>query len=990
MKVRGWDIDQFAHLEDVAGGGLGDHLNVIVAPNETGKTTLHHFVRWILLGFPSKNSTVLRRYRPDKADIGGRLRIDHHGTDLVLERHLNTTATPSIRLADGRPAGLVAADLTGTVTLGMYESVFAVGLDELHGLRSMDPDAVRAEIYAAGLVGNGRSASKALDDIDRRLAHLLGPRSGFLRQLEHDMVRAKAELRSARDASNHVGSLQSRVDNAEAAVCRVDDEIAQCRAEQTWFAQLGAVWPDWSEAAEARDERDALPDLDLGPDPIGRLDALSNRFDELDTRRIAIGRALDRARTASAGLRDDPEALTLADALTRAESAIERERTLVDVAARSAAELEAERRAVESGLGRDLGAGWTIDRVRTLGIGVADVGRIERAADAAIATESDHRTASRVADDARRATEMLARPPDAATSIEAATDQCSESDLSELSGLIGLLEEHTASPRAGSATPRRGGIRPGVLGVIAVAAALALAAVGALTAAVAVLVIGGIATAASVLAGAAAERRDHGSSGPAPDHDAISRRATTLALEHGFDRLPSRATIDERIRSGRTRDAAQAWHRAEEQRLAADAIRTAELAAAARRVRDDSANTWRAVLASLGLPPDLDPRDATRTAARLSAATSDIARLDSDADAVRRVRAEIAVQIEAQAEVLLIAGVPLDASLADRAEAIALTRRRIDAARIAVADRKRLDVEIDQFTHDLDEATRLRNDARAAVVDHLAAAGSDDPQSYRRLAAAVARRTELSALIADADQLVRITFAADAETAIKELDRGRVAEWADGVNRTAAALVRLQAEQRNTHDEAAEARRCLRDLEVSADVVTASMRVDGLSSELAVAAEEWLELMLARRAIERVLDQFERERQPDVVRYASVAFTRITDGRWSNVIVAEDRLEVVDDRGRRLTDDHLSRGAIEQLYLCMRFGLAVDRARAGTELPMLLDDVFVNADPRRQERLAAELGCVADEVQVVMFTASEATADLLRRARPDTTIIGLT
>jgi uncharacterized protein YhaN len=91
MKVRGWDIDQFAHLEDLKGGGLCDHLNVIVAPNETGKTTLHHFVRWILLGFPSKNSNVLRRYRPDRADIGGRLRIDHLGTDLVLERHSNDT-----------------------------------------------------------------------------------------------------------------------------------------------------------------------------------------------------------------------------------------------------------------------------------------------------------------------------------------------------------------------------------------------------------------------------------------------------------------------------------------------------------------------------------------------------------------------------------------------------------------------------------------------------------------------------------------------------------------------------------------------------------------------------------------------------------------------------------------------------------------------------------------------------------------------------------
>ena len=73
----------------------------------------------------------------------------------------------------------------------------------------------------------------------------------------------------------------------------------------------------------------------------------------------------------------------------------------------------------------------------------------------------------------------------------------------------------------------------------------------------------------------------------------------------------------------------------------------------------------------------------------------------------------------------------------------------------------------------------------------------------------------------------------------------------------------------------------------------------------------------------------------------------------------------------------------------MRFALAESYAKT-TKLPLLLDDITVNADDldttaegNRLRRLADTIASVATEQQVLVFTHQQATVDLLqsRRAR---------
>jgi uncharacterized protein YhaN len=138
------------------------------------------------------------------------------------------------------------------------------------------------------------------------------------------------------------------------------------------------------------------------------------------------------------------------------------------------------------------------------------------------------------------------------------------------------------------------------------------------------------------------------------------------------------------------------------------------------------------------------------------------------------------------------------------------------------------------------------------------------------------------------------------------------------------------------------------------------------------------------RTIRDALEGYRRERQPAVLRRAGDAFARITDGRYRGVLQAAEpgAIEVLDRAGRCLPVAALSRGTQEQLYICVRLGLAASVAERGLRLPLLLDDVLVNFDPARARATAEVLAGFGRDHQVLFFTCHPSTEALLAAAAP--------
>ena len=85
----------------------------------------------------------------------------------------------------------------------------------------------------------------------------------------------------------------------------------------------------------------------------------------------------------------------------------------------------------------------------------------------------------------------------------------------------------------------------------------------------------------------------------------------------------------------------------------------------------------------------------------------------------------------------------------------------------------------------------------------------------------------------------------------------------------------------------------------------------------------------------------------------------------------------------------LSRGAAEQLYLCLRLALAAEFGRLTVPLPLVMNDVLVNFDPERTRLSAQVLLDATPKHQILLFTCHQAAGDLLVDLEPSGRVITL-
>ena len=142
-----------------------------------------------------------------------------------------------------------------------------------------------------------------------------------------------------------------------------------------------------------------------------------------------------------------------------------------------------------------------------------------------------------------------------------------------------------------------------------------------------------------------------------------------------------------------------------------------------------------------------------------------------------------------------------------------------------------------------------------------------------------------------------------------------------------------------------------------------------IAGELQQAVERWAAVQVAGQAVERVRGKVEKASQPQLLKLASKYLTDLTSGKYHNIWtpLGERHLVIDDDAGQSQRVEHLSSGTREQVFLAVRLAMVKDFAERGADLPMVLDDVFVNFDQVRTESAVRTLLEFADQGQQVLF-----------------------
>jgi len=160
----------------------------------------------------------------------------------------------------------------------------------------------------------------------------------------------------------------------------------------------------------------------------------------------------------------------------------------------------------------------------------------------------------------------------------------------------------------------------------------------------------------------------------------------------------------------------------------------------------------------------------------------------------------------------------------------------------------------------------------------------------------------------------------------------------------------------------------------------ASDAVREISEEIASIERERDRLALLESILARAEREFREIHQPDVLRRASGYLEKVTDGRYRRIDLLDEHKGLLgvtlDGRSEPIeVGDPISRGTLDQIYLCLRLGM-LDHLDEGRErLPLILDDALLRIDDQRRNGVYALLGGMAPTRQVWILTCQRALAD---------------
>ncbi|MBX5436820.1 MAG: AAA family ATPase [Alicyclobacillaceae bacterium] len=146
---------------------------------------------------------------------------------------------------------------------------------------------------------------------------------------------------------------------------------------------------------------------------------------------------------------------------------------------------------------------------------------------------------------------------------------------------------------------------------------------------------------------------------------------------------------------------------------------------------------------------------------------------------------------------------------------------------------------------------------------------------------------------------------------------------------------------------------------------------------------EYVRVELARRMLQRAIEDFRERNESLVVRRASEWFRRLTTGRYEGIRVEHGDqgayLEAVSSAGQRLRTHQLSDGTRDQLFLSLRLAFVARHLETSAPLPLILDDILVHFDDERTAAALEVLHELAGLTQVVCFTHHRAVLELAER-----------
>lgn len=136
-------------------------------------------------------------------------------------------------------------------------------------------------------------------------------------------------------------------------------------------------------------------------------------------------------------------------------------------------------------------------------------------------------------------------------------------------------------------------------------------------------------------------------------------------------------------------------------------------------------------------------------------------------------------------------------------------------------------------------------------------------------------------------------------------------------------------------------------------------------------------IKLAKETINNISENIHDEFAPVINKDISEIMDRITDGKYNKVRI-DDELNISVENpmtGEIIDIDSLSGGTMDQLYFALRFSII--GSMNGENLPLVLDDCFIQYDNLRLENILKILSKIGKNKQILLFTCHKREKQIL-------------
>lgn len=1029
MFISGFHIDGFGiyHNQGVQDLPLG--LVVFVGDNESGKTTLMEFIRTMLFGLKPKGRN---HYPPLRGGgHGGRLALVMMDGRRILVERAGKQATITVNgqgPVRGEPGEILLKGMNRTT----FEHIFAVGLEELQGLKVLDQEDIRGRLLSPTPGLRPASVPTALKRIDDELGTLWAPRSPRrLNQLLHRLQEVTREIKSLQGQAAAYAATRQRLEELESQSLTERAEMERLRQRLRRLEQLQQGREPWALQLVAQKRAEALEALkDFPPHGLERLAQLKRELEEI--RQTLAGLEMEAAdfETRLGQVAPDEALLHHQEQI----DALSGEREKIAACLTELPSLRQSLRNAEEEYRRrlaDLGPDWDEDRLTQVDTSVAvrlqvqEFGRkLEAAARGLEQRQSQEEFLERQLAEARRQAQETRKRLEALPEAPIKTlDELRHRQeilwrLRDLFHQRQRLEDQLDDRRQSreEAEARLTSFQNELLTHYDPVPwwALGSLAFGGFLLDVALSVYGYHLAGNLVLLGALLltgllflwrrrllSREDARRLRFLAEAETVGNRVRALAEEiHGLESqvtaltqeiarqsrevgpepLQEPAPLDRLIRElEQARDQLQARLTLEAEVAKIEKLldESREQREQARRETSQAASglqaltaEWQQWLKSRGLPGSVQPAAFEALLQAVERAREAGTRLKELRRRLRETEDYLAAARERLHQVLAACGRAAKDGLPGVED--------LDRLRRALAEALAQEKEKRELEHGLNaarkQATLWRSqlqEKEAELQRLLSQAGALDEDDFRRRAALYQEYLDLKKRLEQSD--IALLHIAGHPEALKELreELSRTDPLVlEGEKQELEERLRALAESVSQTDQEVGGLR-IRLSEMAQDEKLGNLLQEQslLKEQLKEALKRWAVLVISRHLLEVARDLYERERQPQVIREAG-RFLELMLGERRRLVAVpgEPGLQLEDSTLRRKDEPRWSAGLADQVYLSVRLGLAREFSRRAEPLPVILDEVLAKFDSGRRRGAARVILEFARDQQVLLFT----------------------